>query len=72
MRVLAEKHLKLWVRPAKDALPQEAIAFGWMARPGAQAPRVGASLRLLYRLDVNEYQGVRRAQLLIDHLEEVI
>ena len=70
-RVLAEKHLKLWVRLAKDALPQEAIAFGWMARPGARAPRVGVSLRLLYRLDVNEYQGVRRAQLLVDHLEEV-
>ena len=69
-RVLGERHLKLWVRAEPRANPQEAIAFGWLARPGAQVPRVGARLKLVYRLDVNEYQGLRRAQLLIDYLEE--
>ncbi len=68
-RVLGERHLKLWVRAEPKAPPQEAIAFGWMARPGAAVPRVSERLRLVYRLDVNEYQGVRRAQLLIDYLE---
>jgi single-stranded-DNA-specific exonuclease len=71
-RVLGDRHLKMWVRPAKNAPPQEAIAFGWMARAGASVPRTGASVRLLYRLDVNEYQGQRRAQLLVDHLEELL
>ncbi len=69
-RVLGERHLKLWVRAEARSSPEEAIAFGWLARPGATAPRAGARLRLVYRLDVNEYQGLRRLQLLVDHLEE--
>ena len=69
-RVLGERHLKLWVRAEPRANPQEAIAFGWLARPGSRVPRVGARLKLVYRLDVNEYQGQRRPQLLIDYLEE--
>jgi single-stranded-DNA-specific exonuclease len=68
-RLLGEKHLKLWVRAAERALPQEAIAFGWRARGGTAVPRAGARLRLVYRLDVNEYQGQRRAQLLLEHLQ---
>ena len=39
------------------------------AREGKE-PRVAARLRLVYRLDVNEYQGLRRAQLLIDYIED--
>ena len=69
-RVLAERHLKLWLRAEPRANPQEAIAFGWLARPGSHVPRAGARLKLVYRLDVNEYQGLRRPQLLIDYLEE--
>ena len=68
-RVLGERHLKLWVRAEPKSVPQEAIAFGWMARPGAAVPRASERLRLVYRLDVNEYQGIRRAQLLVDYLE---
>ncbi len=69
-RVLGERHLKLWLRAEPRANPQEAIAFGWLARPGSAVPRVGQRLKLVYRLDVNEYQGLRRPQLLIDYLEE--
>jgi single-stranded-DNA-specific exonuclease len=68
-RVLGEKHLKLWLRPALRTPPVEAIAFGWLTRPGAFVPAVEARVRLVYRLDVNEYQGLKRPQLLIEHLE---
>jgi len=68
-RVLGERHLKLWVRAEPKAAPQEAIAFGWLARTGAHVPRRDARVRLVYRLDVNEYQGIRRPQLLIEYLE---
>jgi single-stranded-DNA-specific exonuclease len=68
-RVLGEKHLKLWLRAAPQTPPHEAIAFGWLTRPGALVPRPDARIRLVYRLDVNEYQGIKRPQLLIEHLE---
>lgn len=70
-RILGEKHLKLWVRAEGRSPPQEAIAFGWLTRAGAPVPRVHARVRLVYRLDVNEYQGARRAQLLVEYLELV-
>jgi single-stranded-DNA-specific exonuclease len=69
-RALGERHLKLWVRASADSAPQEALAFRWLGKPGHAVPRAGARLRLVYRLDVNEYQGLKRAQLLIEHLEE--
>jgi single-stranded-DNA-specific exonuclease len=69
-RVLGDRHLKMWLRAEPRAAPQEAIAFGWLARPGSSVPRVQARVRIVYRLDVNEYQGVRRPQLLVDYLEE--
>jgi single-stranded-DNA-specific exonuclease len=65
-RVLGESHLKLWVRLAPASVPIEAIAFGWMLRPGHQAPKVHAKIRAVYRLDVNEYMGKRRLQLLLE------
>ena len=67
-RTMGERHLKLWVRPARGAPPQEAVAFGWLARGGA-VPRPGGRVRLVFRLDVNEYQGLRSAQLLVEYLE---
>ncbi len=68
-RVLGEKHLKLALRAAPRTPPHEAIAFGWLTRPGALVPRAESRIRLVYRLDVNEYQGLRRPQLLIEYLE---
>jgi single-stranded-DNA-specific exonuclease len=68
-RALGGTHLKLWVRPERRANPLEAIAFGWLSLAGATLPPPEARIRLVYRLDVNEYQGVRRLQLLVDYLE---
>jgi single-stranded-DNA-specific exonuclease len=68
-RTLGDRHLKLWVRPDAHAPPIEAIAFGWLARGGADVPRANGRTHLVYRLDVNEYQGLRRPQLVVDYLE---
>jgi single-stranded-DNA-specific exonuclease len=69
-RALGGRHLKLWLRAAPRTPPHEAIAFGWLTRPGALVPDRDARVRLVYRLDVNEYQGEKRPQLLIDYLEQ--
>ena len=71
-RIVGTTHLKLLVRPARDARPIDAIAFGWLARAGRRQPRPHSEVDLVYRLDVNEYQGLRRPQLLIEHLEPVV
>ena len=68
-RVLGEKHLKLWLRAGPRSVPLNAIGFGWLMRPGAPVPRADSSVRLVYRLDVNEYQGLKSPQLLIEYLE---
>lgn len=62
-RVLAERHLKFSLRGEQGVL--EAIAFHQGHRP----PQLQKRVRLLYKLDVNEYRGERVLQLLIEHLE---
>lgn len=65
-RVVGERHLKLVLQPAAGGMALDAIAFNadldaW--------PAEGAQVRLAYRLDVNEYQGRRSAQLVVEHLQ---
>ena len=68
-RILAEKHLKLWVEPEGSGRRFDAIAFNYFQGrdPGAPLPK---QARLVYRLGVNEYMGERRLQLMVDHLLE--
>lgn len=68
-RVLAERHLKLKVMRGDTVC--EAIAFGYFDHEGAQLFRVGDLVRLAYRLDVNEFRGEQRLQLLVEYLEKV-
>jgi single-stranded-DNA-specific exonuclease len=67
-RVVGERHLKLWLRHTGDTKTIEAIAFD--AAPESAAPEC-KRVRAVYRLDVNEYQGSRSLQLVIEHLEPV-
>ena len=65
-RLVGEKHLKLMLT-TDSGHAVDAIAFGvdlqrW---PDASVKRV----RLVYRLDVNEWRGNRSVQLLVEHLE---
>jgi len=66
-RVVGDKHLKLWVSTADAARSFDAIAFNFKsADETAQLPE--GEVRLVYRLDINEYKGERRLQLLVDHV----
>jgi single-stranded-DNA-specific exonuclease len=64
-RVVGEKHLRL-VLDAAGGRPVDAIAFGvdspssWLGQK---------RLRVVYRLDINEYRDTRGLQLLVDYLE---
>jgi single-stranded-DNA-specific exonuclease len=66
-RMLGEKHLKMWVTTADKSRAFDAIAFNYKA-PGDAAGIPDGEVRLVYRLDINEYQGQRRLQLLVDHV----
>ncbi|HEX7418185.1 MAG TPA: single-stranded-DNA-specific exonuclease RecJ [Steroidobacteraceae bacterium] len=68
-RVVGERHLKLWLEVAGTGRSFDAIAFNAVEH-GVAPLKAQAQARLVYRLDVNEYQGERRLQLLIDHVLE--
>jgi single-stranded-DNA-specific exonuclease len=63
VRVIKDRHLKLRARTA-GSLPLEAIGFDL----AELRPQAGGTVRLAYRLAVNEYRGLRSPQLLIEHL----
>jgi single-stranded-DNA-specific exonuclease len=66
-RLIAARHLKLWVEVPESGRAFDAIAFNHVEEGAAFVAPAGLA-HLVYRLDVNEYQGERRLQLLIDHL----
>lgn len=64
-RVIGEAHLKMRVQHADGGPVMDAVAFG-------QAPLAaneGARLRLVYRLDVNQFRESRTAQLVVEYLD---
>jgi single-stranded-DNA-specific exonuclease len=64
-RIVGEKHLKMVLATA-DGNSFDAIAFN----QGENSPGSGeCSAKVAYRLDVNEYRGIRTVQLIIEHLE---
>jgi single-stranded-DNA-specific exonuclease len=66
-RVIGDRHLKMWVEPARSGRSFDAIAFNQLTDGVPFTPPEGER-QLVYRLEVNEYQGERRLQLLIEHL----
>ena len=71
-RIVGEKHLKLVLRPvgkeqgSKQAI--DAIAFNTV---DDDWPLDVSQVELAYRLDVNEFNGKRTAQLMVEHIEPV-
>lgn len=63
-RVVGETHLRLRLLRDGLAIPLEAVWFGGYA--GTPPP---SRLRAAYALDVNEWNGTRRLQLLLRHVE---
>jgi single-stranded-DNA-specific exonuclease len=66
---VGERHLKMWVEVPGAGRRFDAIAFNFFQGREASEP-VPEEALLVYRLDVNEYAGERRLQLLVDHLLE--
>jgi single-stranded-DNA-specific exonuclease len=70
-RMVGERHLKMWVELPRSGRTFDAIAFNYANTPSApQTPNTlpSGDAHLVYRLDVNEYQGEHRLQLLVDHV----
>ncbi len=68
-RTVGERHLKLWVEAPGEGRRFDAIAFNFHQGRDPARP-LPTEAHLVYRLDVNEYAGERRLQLLVDHLLE--
>ena len=66
-RILGERHLKLKVAIGNDSC--EAIAFRHFDHDDAPQVRNGDNVRLAYRLDVNEFRGEEKLQLIVEYLE---
>jgi single-stranded-DNA-specific exonuclease len=66
-RIIAERHLKMWVEVPRSGRAFDAIAFNHVEQGAEFVPPAGLA-HLVYRLEVNEYQGERRLQLLVDHV----
>jgi single-stranded-DNA-specific exonuclease len=63
-RVVGGSHLKMIVRPIDGSEEVDAIAFNRMPQ---DLPESGP-VRLLYRLDINRWQGREECQLMVDHI----
>jgi single-stranded-DNA-specific exonuclease len=68
-RVVGERHVKLQLRPLESRAAFDAIAFNYLGEE-VTAPPAGR-VRLVYRLDINEFRGERRLQLMVDHLQSL-
>ncbi len=68
LRWLQDKHLKLTLRPSEfSGISVDAIAFNLEK---AKYPlKVDDNITIFYRLNINEYKGVRSLQLLVNSLE---
>jgi single-stranded-DNA-specific exonuclease len=66
-RVVGERHLKLGVCAPEGRGQFDAIAFNFLEDDGS-SPLPRGDVRLVYRLDCNEYLGERRLQFVIEHL----
>jgi single-stranded-DNA-specific exonuclease len=63
-RVVGERHLKMVLRLMGGNRRLDGIAFN-----RGVLPETNGQVRLVYRLDVNEYRGVENVQLVVEHIE---
>lgn len=67
IRVLSERHLRLEVHDG-EGHGCEAIAFRHFDHDDAPEVRPNSRVELAYRLDVNQWNGTERLQLVVEHL----
>jgi single-stranded-DNA-specific exonuclease len=69
-RIVGDKHMKMRLRlPHLSAEAIDAIAFGYIGSLSENTGlSCGATVQLVYRLEINEYRGLARVQLNCQHL----
>ncbi len=67
-RIVGDKHLKLSLSADHQAAPVSAIAFFVDLE---QWPNAANRVRLVYRMDINEFRGNTSLQLIVEYLEPV-
>jgi len=65
-RIVGDKHLKLDLVKEDTGVCYAAIAFN---KTDEDLPQGDTNIRIVYRLDVNEFRGDRSLQLIIQHIE---
>jgi len=67
-RVVGEKHLKLRLETIDNqaARSVDAIAF---FQAGHESVTEQATIRMVYKLSVNDYNGSRNMQLMVEHIQ---
>lgn len=65
-RIVGEKHLKLELRKNGATQIYDAIAFNYT---DSDLPDDATNIRAVYRMDVNEFRGVRKLQLIVEYIE---
>jgi single-stranded-DNA-specific exonuclease len=65
-RTVAERHLRLTLQCTGGSRVIPAIAFNTPIEPWLQN---GRPVHIAYRLDMNEYQGLKSPQLVVEHIE---
>lgn len=65
-RIVGEKHLKLELLHQTSGVEVGAIAFNQSADVLSAGQ---SSIRMIYRMDVNEFRGYRNLQLIVEHIE---
>ena len=65
--MVGKRHVKLRVQPEGSQAIFDAIAFGYLDDETRDVPQ--GRVELVYRLDINVYQGQRRLQLLVEQLQ---
>jgi single-stranded-DNA-specific exonuclease len=68
-RVVGQRHLKFWARPAPVSQPLEGIAFGYFSDPATPPVEAGCRVRLAYHLDTSDFGGSLRAELKAEQVE---
>jgi single-stranded-DNA-specific exonuclease len=67
-RLVSDKHLKMWIEHPRTQRTFDAIAFNFTTPEKAAAALPSGTAQLVYRLDINEFMGEHRLQLLVDHV----
>ncbi len=66
-KIVGEKHTKMSLKLAETDTTINAIAFNFVH---ADEEVIGKTAHMVYRLNVNEFNGWRSAQLVVDHIQD--